>query len=1003
MGFLSFLFQNDKKREEDFNKSVGKSVNQATSNFNNFLSFLRPAVEAGVRSAANTPAGQISKFARDVAVSTIRAPFQVGYSAAASAGVPGISEKQGDQTVVNPNQNALRRVLLGSETLPTLPKYVEKLGKDTAGIVGAKPDTNTSLAIGAPLAALSFFLAPTKGAAGKAREVIDGLSKASTTASVANKLKNIPGLTTNTINDIAPQIARTTDKKAIGDIIRQSIQSSAPGSSVGNKLFHGSEQGLLKVDNFGNINMANTADDVKNFGQPIAIDTKNLNIRNVKTNDELFNLTNPQAKQKLLDEGIDIVRGPNHSIAINPEKIAQETGSQLRPNQLSQSVDSLVGAADEPKNVTDMAIRSIKEAGISPSPELEKALINVNAAKLDTPKTDFLEAFKAPSKVLSQHFGKAGGDIAYDLQNAARTVEQGRNELSPLLDAAEKTMKKIAKTDTGKKDVSVRIMQALEDRGNASKYLRSDAEKSLFDQAALMFDHFKQQRIDRGLSVVGENYSPRAAVSDALQAPERLLSNVRGTFQKDVTSQFSKKRSAQSAAEEIENSDIVSLMRRYASSQLKEFGYKPAIDNMAENLGKVNPIHLANRDYARKGEQYLQKMITQALNPQSTTAYERGANKLLQTTYKNQLSFNPRFISQNFTQRFLTKGEVSGDAVKLARSLDDETRTALRSGISSGDNPLFSELSGIENSGVKGIKQPGPLNISSKVEMGNISSAFDKGASQAIVDSEAYKQAIKQGHKSAEAAKLALKDPTTKELAVRAGNVRVNTTQFGANLMTKPEFFRETGLWGVIPKSFFKQYGRFQAGMFENISQVMNMKHAREMDVLMRGNPVQTNIVEFKKAAQGLSKASDDVLKAVKRGEITNVSLGDAQAYHRTVGKLVSSLDDEIKRVSQLRGHKTAAQFMKMWAAATGIQFLFSGGGEENVGKSVRNASPVNMPGRIDQAVPFLVPPSLRNLASPDPKARARAITNFIPGVGLVVNRGHDVNNFIKSIERGSE
>lgn len=937
MSFLSFLFHNDKKKEEDFNKSVGQATN-------NFLSFIKPVtntiqnvdnaakpiISAGVKGAENTPAMQITNFIKDLAVATGRAPFQAGYSAAASAGVPGIAKQKNGETVVDPNENPIRRLLLGSQDIPTLPKFTEQQGKNVASIVGAHPDKNTSLAIGAPLVLGSFFLKPGANSVGKAEEVMNSLSKMSNAAAVANKLKIVPGLTDDIIKKISPAIAKTTNKNEIADLVRQGIGLSdntkntaadatqaiarAPQTSATNavdQLFHGSDNGALKVDNL------NT-----------------------------------------------------------------ETG---------------------PKNVTDFALQALKSAGVSPSPELEKTLVNVNAAKLPTPKTDFLETFKAPAKVLSQHFGKVGGDIAYNLQNAAKTVEQGRNELSPLLDSAEKTFKGIATTAAGKKDVSARVMQALEDRGNAAQYLHSDAEKKLFDHAAALFDYFKQERVNRGLPVIGENYSPRAAVSDALQAPERLLENVRGTFSKDVTSQFSKERKAKDVTQEIENSDIVSLMRRYANSQLKEFGYKPAVDHIVENINKVNPMYLANRDYARQGEQYLQKMLTQGLNPQSTTAYERGANRLLQNTYKNQLSFNPRFIGQNSTQKWIANAEVNHEGVKVSKLFSPEDRTALRSQLSSGDNPLFSELSGIEQSGVKGPKQPGPLNISNKVEMHNINYSFDRGAGQAIAESPIYKDAIKNGTKPADAVKLALQDPATKELAIRRGNKVVNTTQFGANIMTKPEFFRETGLRGVIPKSFVKQYGRFQAGMMENISQVMNMKHARELDVLMRGNPAETNIVEFKKAAEGMHQAAGDVLKAVKKGEISNVGMGDAQAYYRTVGKLISSLDDEIKNVSQLRGHKTAYNFIKMWAAAAGIQFLFSGGGEDNVGKSVRNASPINMPGRVDQAVPFLIPPSLRNLASPDPKARARAVTNFIPGVGLVVNRGHDINQFIKSIERSNQ
>lgn len=921
------------------------------------------------------------------------------------------------------------RALLGSEKIegPT------GEGAKLASSFGADEKTARTIGTyaGVPLAILSVDPRIGGGKAKAGEEVVSTLSKLSKAEDVTKFLssaKGALGIADDAIKKVAPDLAKATNADDINRILKGAGATfgKTDEAAAGVKVYRGSKGNVVeetkdfgktldvagdqkqlieKLAASGNKDAQRVLDEANGFGGRIQYKNADEVIKKELGGQyDAIRYSNDQLPGK----GVEYHNlTDNRFYSENPD-VAKQYAMQSRKAKYateSQIGDEVIDTAKAseptgPKNQAEYLVDTLKNLGVQTPDSVGTAISEVGTAKRSTPVTSFLEGMKSPGKVLTSHFGAKGGDVAYELQKSAHTVEQGQQVVAPIIENTTKLMKQVAKTDAGKKEVSRRIYSALEDRANADQYLKSDTEKQLFDQVAEFFDIFKEERASRGLAVVGENYGPRAQIMDALTAPDRMMQQVSQAFKRDTTSPFSKERTKEIAGE-IDNTDIIGMMQRYANSQLKEFGYTPAMQKAQEALSEINPAYLTDKSYNKQGIDYLQRMFQDALSPQQTTKVERMANKALQTTYKNALSFNPRFIAQNFTQRWLSKAETSMDARSLARKMDGDTLTDLRSGLSSGDNPFFTELSGIEGSGVK-LRAPGPLNVSNKVEIKNITTAYDRGASQAIVDSPAYKEALKSGMKPAEAARKALEDPTTKDLAQRAGNMLVNRTQFGANLMAKPEFFRSGGmLWGILPKSFVKQYGRFQAGIIENIGDFMSMKKAREYDILQRGNPAETQIVDYKRSAEALQGAVKDMTKAVKRGEIQGVELADIQLYKKQLDNAVKILDKEIKANSQIRGAKKVSQYAKMWAAATAIQFLFSGGGEGSLERSAKYASPVNVPSK-DQN-PLTVPaPSITKLFSDNQSARTRAALNFVPGVGLAVNRARDFNNLYKTLT-GSE
>jgi hypothetical protein len=629
-----------------------------------------------------------------------------------------------------------------------------------------------------------------------------------------------------------------------------------------------------------------------------------------------------------------------------------------------------------------------------------------DTVRRDTRKHDWLDHYEDTLSVLGRHFGKQGTDLGYKLAEGAKQVSDLQEVVRPSIDRTQKLLSKMSRSKAGRADIQQRVYAALEDRANAGQYIRNKQEQELFDETVKVLNFFKVERTKRGKAVVGEDYSPRAAVRNALDAPDRLFDSARSAFGRDVKSTFSKERVAKIPDAEI-NRNIIDLLPQYASSQSKEFGYEGAINFAKEQLQNINPAYLTDAKGHRQGTEYLQTLMKQVLDPPTVTKSERIQNKILATTYKNQLGFSLKYAFQNLTQRFATKAVVSKQADKLAKALDPADVDALRKEMISGTNPISGEATQTAES--IGSKSDGffkRFDPGTKVEKGNVENSFDRGVAEGIVKSEAYKDAISKGFKPKDAAKFALKDPATRDMAIRHGNVVTNDTQFGANFVTKPEFFRKSGTFFGISDKWFKQYQRFPQGMIQNMSTILRANDARALDILKRGNPAETNLVDFKYSAQALHNGVDDLIQGIKSGEISDVSLEVAEGYKKTLGKAIKQLDGEMKKVSQIRGGKTAKSVGKMWASASAIQFLFDGGfamieddQNKEIRKSIQYGAPVSIPTKDQNPLAGALIPS-----SPfKPEFRPEKAANLIPGVGLAVNRGREINRFVKALTGDSE
>lgn len=622
-------------------------------------------------------------------------------------------------------------------------------------------------------------------------------------------------------------------------------------------------------------------------------------------------------------------------------------------------------------------------------------------------KAPVLEAGQDPSSVLSKHFGKEGADIAYEASQGAKKRSDLQEQANPLIDDAEAKLKKAAKTKAGQADVESRINQALEDRGNADSYLNTPEEKDAYEATKAFYDHYQGHIADAGKGTL-ENYSPRVARQNADEASKGLDYTVTQAFSKNPDAPFLKERTKEEPDQELLNKPV-STMRGYSSAVSKQLAYEDTLKKLPERLQNVNPIYTLDSASKQRGKTYLQQYYKDLLQPDIPTSGkglgkligEQAQNKLLNRTYSAALSLSPRFGIINRTQGYATRSQVSREARQLTRKMDSSDLESLRSELTSGDNPITGEAtSSASNVGNPKTKLQ-KINAKVSGEQKNVSHAFDSGAAQHIIESPIYKQAIKDGQKPKEAAKAALADPATRDLAVRAGNTVTNTTQFGSNIANKPGWLRESGTVFGLSKKWIQQYKRFQLGTAQLAGNITDPKTARALDIMRRGDPQQTKLVDYLKAAKTLQNALPDAKKTIKAGE-TEVTKQQYKDSKDLLDKAVKVLNSEIKKNSSIRATKTAKNLGKMWAAASVVQFLFDGATNngqdkttgQQIGKAIQYGSPVNVPTKEQN--PLSVPVPSSPIGSHG--ISGRKLLNFVPVVGPVVNRGREAKGLIEAL-----
>lgn len=607
--------------------------------------------------------------------------------------------------------------------------------------------------------------------------------------------------------------------------------------------------------------------------------------------------------------------------------------------------------------------------------------------------------------------GKPGVDLVYDMLQGNKFKRDALDALRPAMDKINKLNKSISgKSLTSRRDVGARIGAALDDRANAQQYLRTDKERELFDNYVQVFDYVKQLREKGGLETV-ENYRPWVNMKEASEPPTWLADSVT-TKKVQTESRFSKTRTSTEAGDDVET-NLADMIYGYVNSQLNEMAYDAPVKKFKGNFDSINAGNRANAAELNDGVTYLNELVQQAVNPQRKDPATRLISKLTSNVYGAVLPFNPRLAIQNKTQKFAANSRVSKGARRLAGKMDAADLKELEKGLIFGDNTVYGQIEDVNPTptGRKPLREKvEKIDYYQKSEKNNVLTSFNKGAAQAIIDSPQYKALVKSGVKKKDAAKQALQDPAVKEAAIRRGNIVVNDTQFGASALARPAALRSEGSVFGIPIKTFTMFTRFPIGMSQHVLETLNGKSTRALEALKNGDPRAVSISEMRTNYHALLDSMEDAHKAVKSGRYTGIPEDVLSEQIKTVKKNLKVIDKQAKKASQIRGGKTLRNFTKMWVAAAAIQVIFDTGiqsfEDDPVGTTQEALSKTN-----PTATSFIAGQNSKlggigSAALPVDKyggVNERAVANYIPGVGLAVNRARDIKKLYNSLTGAEE
>lgn len=633
------------------------------------------------------------------------------------------------------------------------------------------------------------------------------------------------------------------------------------------------------------------------------------------------------------------------------------------------------------------------------SDKVARLLDDTGKAVPKASKAPILESQQDPTSVAGKLLGKTGSDIIYESSKGAKKASDINEAAKPYLDAVKKATKNLSKTPGGQPAARRRLNQALNDRENAASYLKSPEETKAYEALRDAYDHTKGVLEANGFPTRA-NYAPRLQRRDIEASVEDIDKGLGKTFSKNVSASATKERTA----EEGENlaEDPVAALGSHVSSIAKHIGYKDLVDSLPERLKGVKPIYGVNADDLKRGKQFLSDHFKNILQPDLPTTGklgEQAQNKLINQTYRSALKGKISFYGLNRTQRFAARSQVSPEAIRLSKHIDKNDLKDLQSELTSGKSTLTTE-SNTTTSSVEG-KQTKTDKLHEKLsgEQGNVIRAYNLGVSQHIANSPAYKAAIKAGKNAKDAAKEALTDPAIHDGAVRDGNTLVNTTQFGANIATKPHALQESGVipGTIISKKWIQQYRRFPQGMLQIVGNVTDPKTARALDIMRRGDPKQTQLVEYLNAAKSLRQGISSAKTTIKKGENTEVSLKDIAQAKDLLDQNIKILNKQIKKSSSIRGGKTARNLALMWGSAYAIQSLATGG--TNPFTTAVYSSPVSIPTKDSNPLVPSAPsiPTSKYSKLPLGISPKKAL-NFVPFVGPVAARITEAQRFTKAL-----
>ena len=661
-------------------------------------------------------------------------------------------------------------------------------------------------------------------------------------------------------------------------------------------------------------------------------------------------------------------------------------------------------------------------------PEVAKAITYLTQGKVASDASE--KATKAIGRYLSDSIGyatrtlgEAGARTAESLVRGSKTKADMKTALRPEMVEIVKLSKNIAgKTETARIQTGANIVKALEDRENVAKYITDPETRQLYDRIVTVFDTIKERMIAEGMPV-RDNYSPWNMLKDYSESPSYLAEGLTDKKTR-VVSGNAMERSLDERPP-LTNNNILEVLPRYVDGMINHISFTPVLDEFTDALDSV-PAHIrANTSQFNDGIQYLNKMLANGISQGSSSVTDKWIKGLQNNVYSAFLWNNPKNAAFALSQKLLAAGDITADGRNLAKAFDPEDLKLVDSKAWFGERTVSGDIAG----GAEASTRAGEALRSTKVgeaarkydinrwgEQKSVEGPFRQAFAQGLSQSKAYTEAIASGKTQSQAIKIALKDPAALAFAERSGNIQVNNTAFGANSLARPEFLRDSS----AVKRALTMFMRFPLGISNYVRDTIQIKDARALDVIQRGDPRATSIANMRGEYKAYLKGLKDVESAVKDGKApADAPTPEIIRDHiKLVEDNVKIIDNTIKDLSSLRAGKRVAALSAMWAATAAIQFAWDG-----IASTINpEADAPTVGGSVSKTDPTVV--SLANPWNQNSKVRAgfnsplnpvnkygginsRTVLNAIPVVGAIntasrtVTGGNGISDWIDDRLRG--
>lgn len=490
-----------------------------------------------------------------------------------------------------------------------------------------------------------------------------------------------------------------------------------------------------------------------------------------------------------------------------------------------------------------------------------------------------------------KQYGTSGGELVHAAHNAEREALGIIEKTVPSFNKAYKALSKDKSINL--KEAEARIVNALEDRGNADNILSDNLnERMLYRQMKDSYEDFRHILEERGYKM-RENYFTHTF--DVLKnAEDAKIQLGKDNIPNEITSNYLKERTDR----EGYSTDLKKIFPKYVNSMARMLAFDPVVSefntrflptNKGKDLGLANKlvkdlVNFEDRDINLKP-------TYNAISKVKNLGYNLVRYSTLSTA-KNLSQYN---LARMYTT---SNGRSLGD---LITKFDDQKINDFLNA----DHPsIVQEFQ--DNLGAPSKSFETPFE---KSESRNWAKARAWGIGESVSKSKLYKEFKEKGMSDTEAAYRALQDEKTRATAIRHADTIANKTQFAASKAYRSALMNDTK--GIA--SLFTMFKTFATRYPELlVRDLLGGTSEKARNIMERGFSEEASAAETYTALRQLQKGAKEAMK-MHKGNKENLKI---------IGEAKKNLDEQVLKYGKMMKEMSPSNPGKTVAIAAALTAL---------------------------------------------------------------------------------